>query len=506
MTKKLNKLITPDSGENKQNEIQKTTNDNVIKAMKDIPEEAKIRIKNFLEKMWQIQTWKQNWAKTIQEEFCKSDEFIRWSKDIIKKLRNIRYESYSVWWKYMWIHTYNYDHKIIQYVVPELLNDKEFMLELIKDQPDICKYLWICLSDNREHPFYKLTWKREGMERKLLEWELPIVSDLIKDKDFILKVIPIVRTNCLSSLYNSIPQGDPIKEDKEIINKMLDAGWDSHSWAGPTILNFLVKKDSPLLDDRGIMRKIVVQIWWYNRHKNHPKIKDDDEYLLLTYKSWWAWWFYTFDDDFRRKTPDYYPNLVKKAESMITNNQQELIENIEKNPFKAATFKIDTIIDRIDEKFLNNDEFVLKLLFADEDLYDKISHPAKYLLKHIAKHLKQQSDKWSESVHEWTVDIDSKQGVMSYTCWTVKLWNVCEYWNNVIVWYNGKEQKQHVIYRAARDDNSGDNRGLCFTKTKILSITEQDNNIVIEVEASSKETSRRYRFSFPKGSIPREGE
>jgi hypothetical protein len=51
MTKKLNKLITPDSGENKQNEIQKTTNDNVIKAMKDIPEEAKIRIKNFLEKM-----------------------------------------------------------------------------------------------------------------------------------------------------------------------------------------------------------------------------------------------------------------------------------------------------------------------------------------------------------------------------------------------------------------------------------------------------------------------
>jgi hypothetical protein len=50
------------------------------------------------------------------------------------------------------------------------------------------------------------------------------VSDLIKDKDFILKVIPIVRTNCLSSLYNSIPQGDPIKEDKEIINKMLDAG------------------------------------------------------------------------------------------------------------------------------------------------------------------------------------------------------------------------------------------------------------------------------------------
>lgn len=494
----------PESGETKQNQIKKTTNDDVIKAMKDIPEETKIRIKDFLEKMWQIQTGKQNWAKKIQEEFCKSDEYIRWSKDIIRKLRNIRYEDYSVWWKYMWIHTYNYDHKIIQYLIPELLNDKKFMLELIKDQPDICRYLWICMSDNREHPLYKLTWKREGMERKLLEWELPVMSDLMKDKDFILKVIPIVRVNCLASLYANIPSNSTIKEDKEIINKMLDAGWDSLSWAGGTILHSLVQKDSPLLDDREIMKKIVVQIWWYNRHKHHPKIKDDDEYLLLTYKSWWAWWFYTFDDDFKRKNPDYYPNLINKAESLIKNNEQELIGNIEENPFKASKFKIDAIIGKIDAKFLNDDVFVLKLLFADKDLYDKINHSPKYLLKHIATYLQQKSDKWSECVCEWTVDIDSKQGVMSYTCWTVKLGNVCEYGNNVIVWYNGKEQKQHVVYRAARDDNSGDNRGLCFTKTKISSIQEQDNTVVIEVEASSKETSRTYRFSFTKTELPKE--
>jgi hypothetical protein len=51
MTKKINKPTTLQGEETKQNEIQKTTNDNVIKAMKDIPEEAKIRIKNFLEKM-----------------------------------------------------------------------------------------------------------------------------------------------------------------------------------------------------------------------------------------------------------------------------------------------------------------------------------------------------------------------------------------------------------------------------------------------------------------------
>ncbi len=93
---------------------------------------------------------------------------------------------------------------------------------------------------------------------------------------------------------------------------------------------------------------------------------------------------------------------------------------------------------------------------------------------------------------------------MSYTCGTVELGTVCEYGNNVIVWYNGKEQQQHVVYRAARNDNSGDNRGLCFTKTKILFVSEQDNNVVIEVEASSKETSRRYRFSFPKTELPKE--
>ena len=51
---------TPESGENKQEIIQKTTNDSAIKIMKDIPEEAKIRVKIFLEKMRQLQTGKQN--------------------------------------------------------------------------------------------------------------------------------------------------------------------------------------------------------------------------------------------------------------------------------------------------------------------------------------------------------------------------------------------------------------------------------------------------------------
>ena len=495
---------TPESRETPKDIIQTTTNANTLKTMNDIPEESKIRIKSFLQKMWQTQTGKQNGAKKIQEEFCTSDEFIRWSKDVIKKLRSIRYEDYSVWGKYMWVHTYNYDQKIIQYATPEILNDKEFMLELIKDNPDIVRNLWICLGDHREHPLYKLTWKREGTERKLVEWTIPVVSDLIKDKDFILQVVSMVSHDRLSSLYGNIPSDSPLKEDKEIINKMLDAGGDSLSGAAGVIKSFLVKNKSPLLDDRTIMKKIVVQVWWYDRHKNDPKIRDDDEYLLLTYKSWWAWWFYTFDDSFRRNTPDYYPNLIKKAEALITNNQQELIENIEKNPFKAATFKIDAIIDKIDEKFLHDNVFVLKLLFADKDLYDKIQHPKKYLLKHIANYLKQKSAKWSEWVCEWTIDINAEQGVMSYTCGTVKLGNVCEYGNNVIVWYNGKEQKQHVVYRAARDDNSGDNRWLCFTNTKISSIKEQDNNVIIEVEASSKETGRTYRFSFTKTELPKE--
>lgn len=505
--KKINKPLAPEAGEGKetkQNNIQKTINDSVVKMMKDIPEEAKIRIKDFLVKMWQLQTWKDNWAKKIQEEFCESDEFIRWSREIIRELRNIRYESYSVWWKYLWINTYDYDHKIIQYIIPELLNDKEFMLGIIKDHPDTCRYLWICLSEHYKHPLHKLTWKREGMKRKLLEWELPLISDLMKDKDFILKVIAIVWRDHLSSLYFNIPCSSAIKQDREIINKMLDAGWDSLSWAGWTILNFLVKKDSPLLDDREIMRKIVIQIWWYDRHKNPPKIRDDEEYLLLTYKSRWAGGFYTFDDDFKRNNPKYYPNLATKAESLIKNNTQELIENIQQNPFKAATFKINHIIDKIDEKFLNNEEFILKLLFADKDLYDKISHPQKHVLRYAAKYLQQRSPKWSECVCEGTIDIDTKQGVMSYTCWTVKLGTVCEYGNDVIVWYNGKEQRQHVVYRAARNDDSGDNRGLCFSKTKILSVTEQGNVVVIEVEASSKETSRKYRFSFSKTELPSE--
>ncbi|MEI6425910.1 MAG: hypothetical protein WCO66_01010 [Candidatus Absconditabacteria bacterium] len=470
MTKIDETIITPEDGkstETKQSVIQKTTNDDVIKTMKDIPEEAKARIKAFLGRMGQTQRGKENGAKKIQREFCESDEFIRGSKDIIKKLWNIRYEDYSVWGDYMGIQTYNYDQCIIKYIIPELLNDKEFMLELIKDQPDICKYL--------------------GM------------SDLMQDKDFILKIIPIVRTNCLSSLYVNIPDNAGLREDKQIINTMLDAGGDSHTGSGGAILNFLVEKDSPLLDDREIMKKIVIQIGGYNRHKQIPKIRDDNEYLLLVYKSGGSGSFYTFDDN-----KDYYVELRKKAESLIKNNEQELIKNIEENPLKASTFKIDAIVDKIDAKILNDDVFVLKLLFADKDLYDKISHPKKYVLKNMANYLKQKSEKWSDAVCEGTVNINSQQGIMSYTCGTVKLGNICEYGNNVIVWYNGKEQKEHVVYRPARNDSSGDDRGLCFTKTKITNIGNYTDSVSITVEASSKEKTRIYGFHFPKTELPKE--
>ncbi len=92
--------------------------------------------------------------------------------------------------------------------------------------------------------------------------------------------------------------------------------------------------------------------------------------------------------------------MVKKAESLIKNNEQELLQNIEKDPFKASKFKIDKIIDKLDEKFLNDDIYVLKLLFADKNLYESIKHPQKYVLNYIAKYLKQKSKAWSESVSE----------------------------------------------------------------------------------------------------------
>jgi hypothetical protein len=95
---------------------------------------------------------------------------------------------------------------------------------------------------------------------------------------------------------------------------------------------------------------------------------------------------------------------------------------------------------------------------------------------------------------------------MSCTNGTVKLGQVCEYGNDVIVWYNGKEQREHIVYRAARHDSSRDNRGLCFDKTKIISIKEENNNVAIIVEASSKTERRTYRFSFSKTSLPKEVE
>jgi hypothetical protein len=128
----------------------------------------------------------------------------------------------------MGVKTYNYDQNIIQYAMPEILNDKEFMLEIIKETPHIAEYI--------------------------------SKSKLVHDKDFILKLISTVSYESLSSLYGNIPSDSPLKEDKEIINKMLDAGGNSISGAGKIIKSFLMKNKSPLLDDREIMRKIIIQV------------------------------------------------------------------------------------------------------------------------------------------------------------------------------------------------------------------------------------------------------
>lgn len=492
MKKNINKSLIPDGATTKRKAIATYTNDRIIKGIADIPEEAKVRIQLFLENMGTIQRGKDNGAKKVQKEFCASDECIRGSKEIIKKLRSVKYEDYSVWGKYMGIHTYAHDQKIVQYILPDLLNDKEFMLELIKDNPEISRYLWICWYNNRDHPLHKMTWRREWMDIKLIEWDIPIVSNLMKDKDFILKTIALVNSDSLTCLYGNIPSDGSLKEDKEIIDAMVAAGEGRHGGPSELILKYLEQKNSALLDDKELMKKIVVQIGWYDRHKHHSKIKDDNEYVSIVYKWGWARSFYSFDDSFKEKNPDYYPDLVKKAETMINNNEQQLIENIQENPLKAAKFKTHTIIDKIDQNLLQDPLFVVKLLFADKDLYSLINHPKKELLQSIANYFHQKSPEWAKSSTDGTIDIDLEHGVISYTLGTVQLGNVCEYGNYVIVWNNGQEQRQHVVYRAARNDDSGDNRWLCFTATKIKSV---ENNI-ITVEASSKIERRIYRFSF----------
>ena len=51
MIEKVNNLATPEGGENKQQTIATTTTNGIVNAIADIPEEAKVRIKIFLEKM-----------------------------------------------------------------------------------------------------------------------------------------------------------------------------------------------------------------------------------------------------------------------------------------------------------------------------------------------------------------------------------------------------------------------------------------------------------------------
>lgn len=177
------------------------------------------------------------------------------------------------------------------------------------------------------------------------------------------------------------------------------------------------------------------------------------------------------------------PEEEKKRENLLQNTKDDILFIDSQKLSKA------------------NEITLIKNLHNNPDIYESMQYPKKYLLKCLAHYLKQKSDTWSKIVYDWSVDIDSDQGIMSYTCGTVKLGQVCEYGNNVVVWYNGIEQKIHVVYRPALYDDSEDNRWLCFNKTEIVSVKEKNETVTINIKASSNTEERIYQFSFPKTTL-----
>lgn len=290
MTKINQSNQTPESGEVKQKNIQQKIWAIILTTIKGgnasanviLTEEEKREIRQFLSSMegtkkWCRKTGDINEAEEIQKKFIQAGAHIRWSKEIIKKLWSMQYTAYDSWSNYLGVHTYHYNEEYLEHATPEILNDKKFMLELITENKGLANY---------------------------------ISPNLLQDKKFILSIIDILakdkETRDVSHFYEIMQ--DTLKEDEDILEKIL---W---VWAVHAIKKYLIKKDSKILDNRKIMKKLILADWWYDRHKYPKKIREDKEYILLLYKNKeWLKTFYTFSD----KDKPFYNGFLERVKNIL---------------------------------------------------------------------------------------------------------------------------------------------------------------------------------------------
>lgn len=164
---------------------------------------------------------------------------------------------------------------------------------------------------------------------------------------------------------------------------------------------------------------------------------------------------------------------VKKEE----NKTPEIIEktiDIYQKKLKTCTSKLEEL--RAIGNIVNNAEDRKKLLST-----------MPWFIDHV------RSTNWASRIQ---VDFENK--VAAYLEWTTRRWGSsgCEYGNYVAVWYDGKRQDRHVVYRDAYDA-AKDNRSLSFDKVEIEEVKVEWDQLLVTVKASSNSNFRIYTFNFP---------
>ena len=316
MAKEINKPTTPERGETKQN-LDTQTSKTQADVQIILTEQERREIQQFLNNMawvhqWSSKTGEKNGAEEIQKEFVSAPAHIRWSKEIIKKLWSMQYRAYDGRGNSLWTSTYNYDHKVINSATSKILDDEEFILELIETTPKII--------NNLDKTTY-----------------------LLKKKNFILKALKSIKWKFswndkiwARGLWENLD--DSLREDQDIIMGALDL---CEYRTSCSIKEYLIKHDSPMLDNREVVKKLVLWTWGYSRHLYPEKIRDDDEYILIAYGPEWLWWFYTFDDKFRW----FYESFHQKIKEILVKQwwlkEDELfLENIYKLRPELKTYQI----------------------------------------------------------------------------------------------------------------------------------------------------------------------
>ena len=280
----------------------------------------------------------------------------------------------------------------------------------------------------------------------------------------------------------------------------------------------LLEKYQELQQDREINWYIENYIEEYNITEMDEKFLELPEHIRIViaiYRSQIKKYSYSCGGGFGYyKTPTGCGSCIQWKENMEKADLNHLMQYIGDRQYQVSEKKIkeakSKFLLQVKKEGNKKSEVIEKTINIYQKKYNKCVSKLEEL-RAISNILKDKSDKEKLlTTMSWFVDhiktieypsnieVDFENKVAAYLEWTTRRWgsSCCEYGNYVAVWYDGKRQDRHIVYRDAYDA-AKDDRSLNFDKIEIEEVKVEWDQILVKVKASSNTNSRTYTFDFP---------